>query len=208
MKSQVLHTAWCYISGEAGGEIWYWSLLGMKGLMLSGRHSRGPSADGRSTVDTRSVFLVGPNCFCSTYSLGHLSVNFPEKVGKFTGLNRIEYLTIVSTYRHTFGISDGRRLADRQTTIRRPPTDHQPPTDHPLTVDRTLTDHLPTVNRPSADRQPTTKRPSADRRPTTKRPSADRLLIVPTTALDSPAGKRLPFIIGYCCWRVWKVRTP
>ena len=27
MKSQVLHTVWCYISGEAAGKIWNWSLL-------------------------------------------------------------------------------------------------------------------------------------------------------------------------------------
>ena len=27
MESQVLHTAWCNISGEAAGEIWLWSLL-------------------------------------------------------------------------------------------------------------------------------------------------------------------------------------
>ena len=27
MKSQVLHTVWCYISGEAAGEIWHWSLM-------------------------------------------------------------------------------------------------------------------------------------------------------------------------------------
>ena len=32
MKGQVLHTVWCNISGEAAGEIWYWSLLGVKGL--------------------------------------------------------------------------------------------------------------------------------------------------------------------------------
>ena len=32
MKSQVLHTVWCNISGEAAGEIWNWSLLGVKGL--------------------------------------------------------------------------------------------------------------------------------------------------------------------------------
>ena len=33
MKSQVLHTVWCYIiSGEAAGEIWHWSLSGVKGL--------------------------------------------------------------------------------------------------------------------------------------------------------------------------------
>ena len=33
MKSQVLHTVWCSISGEAAGEIWTWSLLGVKWLM-------------------------------------------------------------------------------------------------------------------------------------------------------------------------------
>ena len=32
MKSQVLHTVWCNISGGAGGEIWNWSVLGVKGL--------------------------------------------------------------------------------------------------------------------------------------------------------------------------------
>ena len=32
MKSQVLHTVWCFISGEAAGKIWCWSLSGMKGL--------------------------------------------------------------------------------------------------------------------------------------------------------------------------------
>ena len=30
MKSQVLLTVWCNISGEAAGEIWYWSLLEVK----------------------------------------------------------------------------------------------------------------------------------------------------------------------------------
>ena len=35
MKSQVLHTAWCYITGEAARQIWHWSLLGVKGLTLS-----------------------------------------------------------------------------------------------------------------------------------------------------------------------------
>ena len=34
MKSQVLHTVWCHISAEAAGEIWNWSLLGVKGLEL------------------------------------------------------------------------------------------------------------------------------------------------------------------------------
>ena len=34
MKSQVLHTVWCNISGEAAGEIRNWSLLGVKGLRV------------------------------------------------------------------------------------------------------------------------------------------------------------------------------
>ena len=33
MESQVLYTVWCRISGEAAGEIWTWSLLGVKGLI-------------------------------------------------------------------------------------------------------------------------------------------------------------------------------
>ena len=32
MKSQVLHTVWCNISGEAAGEICNWSLLGVKAI--------------------------------------------------------------------------------------------------------------------------------------------------------------------------------
>ena len=32
-KSQIHHIVWCYISGEAAGEIWNWSLLGVKGLL-------------------------------------------------------------------------------------------------------------------------------------------------------------------------------
>ena len=32
MKSQDRHTVWCFVSGEAAGEIWTWSLLGVKGL--------------------------------------------------------------------------------------------------------------------------------------------------------------------------------
>ena len=36
MKTQV-HTMWCFISGEAAGEIWNWSLLGMRGLIVRDR---------------------------------------------------------------------------------------------------------------------------------------------------------------------------
>ena len=34
MKSQVLHTVWRNISAKAAGEIWYSSLLGVKGLQI------------------------------------------------------------------------------------------------------------------------------------------------------------------------------
>ena len=34
MKNQVLHTVWCNISGVNEGELWDWSLLGVKGLIL------------------------------------------------------------------------------------------------------------------------------------------------------------------------------
>ena len=35
MKSQVLLTVWCNISGEAAGEIWHWSLSGAEGLIAT-----------------------------------------------------------------------------------------------------------------------------------------------------------------------------
>ena len=35
MKSQVLHTVWCYVPGEAAGEICTWLLLGVKGFMYA-----------------------------------------------------------------------------------------------------------------------------------------------------------------------------
>ena len=35
MKSPVLHTVWCNISGDAAEEIWNWSLSGVKGLTRS-----------------------------------------------------------------------------------------------------------------------------------------------------------------------------
>ena len=36
MKSQVLHTVWCNIYGEAAGENWHWSLFGVKGISAVG----------------------------------------------------------------------------------------------------------------------------------------------------------------------------
>ena len=48
MKSQVLHTVWCNISGEAAGEIWNWSPLGAKGLM---NQISTPAACGLNVMD-------------------------------------------------------------------------------------------------------------------------------------------------------------
>ena len=33
MKSQVVHTVWSNTAGEAAGNIWHWSLLGVRGLI-------------------------------------------------------------------------------------------------------------------------------------------------------------------------------
>ena len=52
MKSQVLHTVSCNIAGEAAGEIWNWSLLGVKGL------NQWVNVTQQHTVDTK---LRGPN---------------------------------------------------------------------------------------------------------------------------------------------------
>ena len=61
MKSQVLHTVWCYITGEAAGEIGDWSLLGLKGLSwfakswarcLRSRHGLSPTRLKQQTIRT------------------------------------------------------------------------------------------------------------------------------------------------------------
>ena len=48
MKSQVLHTVWCYISGEAAGEIWHWSLFA-----TTHHTDDGQNEDGQSVGDER-----------------------------------------------------------------------------------------------------------------------------------------------------------
>ena len=48
MKCQVLHTVWCNISAEVSGEIWHWSLSGMK--ELTNQRTRIVSRDGALTV--------------------------------------------------------------------------------------------------------------------------------------------------------------
>ena len=55
MKSQVPHTVWCYISCEAAGEIWSWSLLGVKGLSWESAVIVCPRQDWTKHVTTAAV---------------------------------------------------------------------------------------------------------------------------------------------------------
>ena len=57
MKSQVLHTVWCYISGEAAGEIWHWSLLGVKEFsVINTANERGMNAVATKYFYPRDIY--------------------------------------------------------------------------------------------------------------------------------------------------------
>ena len=87
MKSQVLHTVWCNISGEAAGEIWHWSLLGVKGLILMSRKPESESAQQPPTGKSK-------------LSLVFLLSRSPGKGGDLRGMRRVVHRP--STYwRHT-----------------------------------------------------------------------------------------------------------
>ena len=77
MKSQVLYAVLCNIPGEAVGEIWHWSLLGVKGLKP---HT--PSSDTKKFVistnqisvfylESKEVFgvIFAKHKFCSNVSV-------------------------------------------------------------------------------------------------------------------------------------------
>ena len=49
MKIHVLDAVWCIISGEAAGEIWHWSLLGVEGLM-------------HLLIEALPIFIGMPSC--------------------------------------------------------------------------------------------------------------------------------------------------
>ena len=77
LKSQLLYTVWCYISGEAAGEIWHWSLLEVKGfkelalhMSMLGCNNRPfwSCSDGR-TIHSSSLWWKEP---CVDVSLGSL----------------------------------------------------------------------------------------------------------------------------------------
>ena len=58
MKIQVLHTVWCNISGEAAGEFWNWSLLGVRGLMYVLSSTVNWASLRRNAVNSDSVLLL------------------------------------------------------------------------------------------------------------------------------------------------------
>ena len=63
MKSQVLLNVWCNISGGAGGEIWHWSLSGVKGL--TGNRAQALTEAPHHDFTSRCVFwrVGGPVTF-------------------------------------------------------------------------------------------------------------------------------------------------
>ena len=67
MKSQVLHTVWRSVSGEAAGEIWHWSLLGVKGLNNQPRTPHPVSQYGHNPLtyahDFRFIWFVCGCCY-------------------------------------------------------------------------------------------------------------------------------------------------
>ena len=67
MKSQVLHTVWCNISGEAAGEIWHWSLLGVKGLNVWLSGSLSPKTVPHSQYHTTTTYYSTVHTYTTLY---------------------------------------------------------------------------------------------------------------------------------------------
>ena len=93
MKSQVLHTVWCNISGEAAEESWCWSLLGVKGLTLSLPRAINFSWSLTSNVTLRSrenlafhSFTQMKADYTSWFSVPHLYISL-WKFGRMYFLN-------------------------------------------------------------------------------------------------------------------------
>ena len=71
MKRQDFHTVWCYISGEAAGEIGNWSLLWVKGGLKKKQHTHTQSeitmqglgtlaGNAKSEKNNRETKQIGP----------------------------------------------------------------------------------------------------------------------------------------------------
>ena len=74
-----IHTVWCNISGDAAGELWDWSLLGVKELKVGRMHFfnlgvKGITDDsfdkwGRGKWPDQKQRRVAPSSFCRLYSV-------------------------------------------------------------------------------------------------------------------------------------------
>ena len=163
MKSQVLLTVWCNISGEAAGEIWHWSLSGVKGLratmlvtLFCGSFGRSvqPCSPGTTYRPHRNFYQPLP--FCCRPHTNHLYQPHTDHIP-----------AMLTTYRPPL------------------PTMYWPHTGHADHIPTTFTDHVLTTYRPCwphtdrlywprTDHIPamlTTYRPPL---PTTYRPHTDR----------------------------------
>ena len=77
MKSQVLHTVWCNISGESAGEIWNWSLSGVKGLKYGRNQCRCQLTRVRSLVTNEQRLRATSElvrCESSVWYVKHASI--------------------------------------------------------------------------------------------------------------------------------------
>ena len=92
MESQVLHTVWCNISGEAEGEIRHWSLLGMT------RFNRIGSVSLFSCQELSvSVLFSLLNRLCSS-SFRSQNFYFPERAGYPHGDNVGPRFVVMETH--------------------------------------------------------------------------------------------------------------
>ena len=88
MKSQVLHTVWCYISGEAAGEIWHWSPskspVGDQGPTLRGGRVKGLLSYPAGLFRIKKMFPGQPAATCGKLQIGDivLEVNGQSLEGK------------------------------------------------------------------------------------------------------------------------------
>ena len=106
MKSQVPHTVWCYISGEAAGEIWHWSLLGVRGLTIRW-HSRSQSLHGTSWVHASRIKLA---------ERPHISINLKEFwAGSLVNMTVISSNRVVRSGRMVFWVQHAVRSPRNMT---------------------------------------------------------------------------------------------
>ena len=194
MKSQVLHTVWCYISGEAAGEIWNWSLLGVKGLRQgvilqdvenalyfihteiyarkgyrTGHHSDTVIDLNSLTINQRSIwlFIIILYYFIACIRRGRWFLLWPK-------ISPVDFWSMLLDVTLDFQTIPGE--SPYTSCMVHLPATYWPRTDQVPTTYRPGADHILTTYRPGADDIPTRCRPRTDQVPTTYRPGADHIL--------------------------------